>query len=193
MLIPMHTTGTQLSDDALAQRRRLGHDRFDEVWDGVLHMVPPATAWHQLLGSELLIVLSPIVRPLGLRILYEAGLFDPIAGLANYRQPDVAVVDPRFLSERGIEGRAELVVEILSPNDESRAKLPFYARHQTQEVWIIDPTPRTVEVFALRGDDYVAVSADPHGVTRSPRFELDLTTLPGPLLGISWPGGHAEI
>ena len=23
------------------ERARLGHDRMDEMWDGVLHMVPP--------------------------------------------------------------------------------------------------------------------------------------------------------
>lgn len=28
----------------LEERRRLGHDRFDEVWDGVLHVVSLAVA-----------------------------------------------------------------------------------------------------------------------------------------------------
>jgi len=31
-------------EELLAERRRKGHDRFDEVWEGVLHMLPPPSS-----------------------------------------------------------------------------------------------------------------------------------------------------
>jgi hypothetical protein len=36
----------------LDERRRLGLDRRDEMWDGVLHVVPPPKDAHQSLGAE---------------------------------------------------------------------------------------------------------------------------------------------
>jgi Uma2 family endonuclease len=39
---------------------------------------------------------------------------------------------------------AALVMEIVSPGDESWEKLPFYAKHGVDEVLIVDPQERTV-------------------------------------------------
>jgi Uma2 family endonuclease len=136
----------------LEDRRRKGLDRRDEVWDGVIHVVPPAGSRHNLTSRSLLLALLPVAQRLGLEILYETGVFDPPKGNKNFRVPDLVVVAPPKLSDRGIEGRAELVIEILSPNDESRDKLPFYARVGVREVWLVHPITRAVEVFALVGD-----------------------------------------
>lgn len=189
----MHAVIVAPPEHMLEERRRLGHDRFDEVWDGVLHMVPPPTSHHQLLGTELIATLVPLARGLGLRVIHEAGLFDPIAGERNYRQPDVMVIDPARISRRGIEGRAELVIEILSPDDESRQKLPFYAKHGTQEVWLIEPETRAVEVYVLRGDTYFAVAPEPDGSVRAPRLGLVLRTVAGPKLRLEWADGNTEV
>lgn len=176
----------------LEQRRRNGWDRHDEVWDGVLHLVPPPTSFHQGLGTELVLVLSPIAKALGLRVFCGIGLFDPIQGEANFRQPDVVVADPKYITRRGIEGRAELVVEILSPRDESRDKLPFYAHHGCQEVWLVDPETRAFEVYVLRGGTYFAATPTRAGVVEAPRLGLELETTDGKLR-IGWADGSAEI
>jgi Uma2 family endonuclease len=138
-----------IPESMLEERRRLGHDRFDEVWDGVLHMVPPASVQHMRLETELENALQKIVSPRGLHVVHEAGLYDPATpGHKNYRQPDVMIFAAAYVSDRGVEGRAELVIEIVSPNDESRQKLPFYAAIGVKEVWLLDPRARTVEVFS---------------------------------------------
>src|SRR5262245_25801515 len=41
----------QVSDAELEQRRRRGLDRFDEMWDGVLHMAPSPLYEHQRMVS----------------------------------------------------------------------------------------------------------------------------------------------
>ena len=78
----------------LEERRKKGWDRFDEVWDGVLHMVPPPGGFHQALGADLHNVLFPLADRMGLSLLYNTGLF---RREDDFRQPDLAVIDPKFL------------------------------------------------------------------------------------------------
>jgi Uma2 family endonuclease len=176
----------------LEQRRKRGDDRHDEVWDGVLHMAPQPTSWHQLVKADLLHVLRPFADARGLRVATELAVFDPVKGETNYRAPDMSVVDPRYLTRRGVEARAELVIEVLSPEDESRDKFPFFAACGIPEVWLIDPETRVAEVYVLRGSTYFAV-VDSDGTVRAPLFQLELRTIEGPKLRISWRDGHAEI
>lgn len=143
--------------EVLQWRRKSGTDLFDEVWDGVLHMVPPPTLHHQHFGARLLRALGPVADRLGLLAVYETGLFEPDADPQNYRIPDVMITRPEHGTDRGIEGPAELVVELLSPNDESRDKLPFYAQMGAREVWIIDPETRAFEVYATVDGESVRV------------------------------------
>jgi Uma2 family endonuclease len=49
---------------------------------------------------------------------------------------------------------AALVVEIVSPDDESWQKLPFYAAHQVDEMLIVDPAERAVHWLTLTGGEY---------------------------------------
>ncbi|HVE87525.1 MAG TPA: Uma2 family endonuclease, partial [Myxococcales bacterium] len=74
--------------ELLEDRRRKGLDRFDEVWEGVLHMVPPPSRWHQELEGELLVVLGPLARRRGLGCVHDAGLF---RSDQDYREPDLMV------------------------------------------------------------------------------------------------------
>jgi hypothetical protein len=52
---------------------------------------------------------------------------------------------------------AAVVVEILSPDDESWQKLPFYDEHHVDDVLLVDPTERTVTWLALRNGEYERV------------------------------------
>ena len=186
----MHAVIVDPPEHMLEERRRLGHDIRDEVWDGVLHMVPQPTFAHQLLAGDLNHALWPLARAAGLLTVPELGLY---GSERNYRVPDLMVVDPARAQERGIEARAEIAIEILSPGDESRAKLPFFAQHGTQEVWLIEPVTRTVEVYTLRGQTYFAIAPEADGSVRAPRLGLVLRTVAGPKLRIEWPDGNTEI
>jgi Uma2 family endonuclease len=166
-------------------RRALGQDRFDEVWDGVLYMVPPPTGRRAAAGMSLLRALLPIADSLGLDVFYGAGLFDPhVPGYEDYRVPDLAVFDRRHRSDRGIEGAAHLVIEILSPRDASREKLPFYARVGVREVWLVDPALPSVEVHVCAPDGTtLAQRADARGRIAAPALELEVEPT-GPALRV---------
>lgn len=49
---------------------------------------------------------------------------------------------------------AALVVEIISPDDESWQKLGFCAEHHVEEVLFVDPAERTVTWLALHDGEY---------------------------------------
>ncbi len=177
----------------LEERRRNGVDHRDEVWDGVLHVVPPASPRHQKFEFDLESVLLPLVVARGLEIFHESGVYERIGDTRSYRTPDLVVTEPRYLSERGIEARAEIVVEILSPDDESRKKFEFYARCGIQELWIVHPITRAIEVHVLRGGTYAEQPAAPDGTIAAPRLGLALCAVTGPKLRITWADGSAEI
>lgn len=160
----------------LEERRRLGHDKKDEVWDGELHMVPPPASRHGRVQADLVAALHAIARRRRLVVYVETGLFDPIKGLDDYRVPDIIVARPEDVSERGAEA-AELVVEVLSPYDESRKKFDFYAARGVKEYWLVNPSPRAIEIYELRGGEYADVTAG----GRSPLLGIDVTVGDGVL------------
>ncbi len=132
----------------IEERRRLGLDKHDEVWDGVIHMVPSASRIHQRVQLKLAGALTPIVRRRGLDMFLDFDLMDPVKGEKDFRQPDITIVDPAHTTERATQRNAHVAIEILSPYDESRHKIAFYARQQVQEIWLLDVRLGTIEVYA---------------------------------------------
>ncbi len=147
-------------ESLLDERRRLGLDVFDEVWEGVLHMVPPPSGEHQRLGSELIAVFLRAAKRHGLIASHETGLF---AADDDYRVPDLIASLPGNCSKRGVDGTAELAVELRSPGDESYEKLPWYAARGVIEMLIVDLTTRRFELYRNDGGTAVAVVPEADG------------------------------
>ena len=45
-------------------------------------------------------------------------------------------------------------MEVVSPDDETWQKLPFYAAHDVEEILIVDPEKRSVQWLALADGSY---------------------------------------
>ncbi len=135
----------------LMERRRIsGIDRMDEVWEGVLHMVPAPTGPHSYLGQQLAEQLAGPARAAGLvPAMHQFNLGESIH---DFRVPDGAL--HREIPRGLWFPTAALVVEIVSPGDESWNKLPFYAAHHVDEVLIVDPSERTVHWLGLADGEY---------------------------------------
>lgn len=177
----------------LEERRRMGLDRRDEVWNGVLHVVPPASFAHQRFESDLEAVLRRLAERQALLVVHEVGVFHRIGSATDYRVPDLVVLDPQHASARGIEARAEIVIEVLSPDDESRNKFGFYASCGIPEYWLVHPVTRAVEVYVLSHGAYAEQPAAADGTIEAPRLGLQLRVVDGPKLRLSWADGSAEI
>lgn len=159
--------------EPILERRKLsGLDRMDEIWEGVLHMVPAPSHAHGSIEAQLMQQLGPRGRKAGLELIGQSNLGE---GEQDFRVPDCSLHRP------GAHGlwhpTAALVVEIVSPNDESWEKLPFYAEHEVDEVLIVDPQQRSVEWLGLTGGRYEPIA-------RSGLIELGAEELAGAL---DWP------
>ena len=157
------------------------------MWEGELHMVPPPSFEHQRVGSELFLVLGQLAKANGLVPLYDTtGVFRP--GSDNdWRVPDSVFAPLEATSTRGIEGAASLVVEILSPDDETYAKLDWYAEVGVGEALVIDPHTRRVELFANRDGRMIPV--EPAVIEC---LGVRAETVDG-MLRLTWDGGTADI
>ncbi len=136
--------------DALKERRRVsGLDRFDEIWNGVLHMVPAPSYGHASVEVQLMRLLGSYADAAGLELIGQSNLGE---GEHDFRVPDGALHRP------GAGGvwlhTAALVIEIVSPGDETWQKLPFYAAHRVDEVLIVDPQEHAVHWLGLAGGEY---------------------------------------
>jgi Uma2 family endonuclease len=156
----------------LDRRRRLGQDLFDEVWEGVLHMNPAPSGRHAQIEAHLLALLREPARAAGLTVTGQFNLGD---SEHDYRVPDGGL--HRDFTDRIFYPTAGLVIEIVSPGDESWAKLEFYASHGVEELLIVDPQERTVSWLQLEGGEY-------RHRKRSQLLELDATEL---LSQLDWP------
>jgi Uma2 family endonuclease len=147
-------------ESLLDERRRQGLDVFDEIWEGVLHLVPPPSGDHQRLELELGSVFLAAAKRHGLVASNETGLF---AADDDYLVPDIVVSRRDNCSERGVDGTAELVVELRSPGDESYEKLPWYAARGVTEMLVVDPATRRFELYRSHRGAAVAVAPDDDG------------------------------
>lgn len=130
----------------LDQRRALGLDRYDEVWEGEYHVAPDPHGRHGDVAYQLVVLLHPRAGLAGLRGSDPLNLGTP----NNYRVPDQA-----YLRQRAREvwnPGAAIVVEVTSPGDESYAKFDFYHRLGVEEILVVDPLRHAVEWYQ-RGDD----------------------------------------
>lgn len=132
----------------IEQRRALGQDRHDEVWEGVYHMTPAPSARHAFVDEELAVVLHPYAR--------AAGLFG--SGVFNLGEPDDYRVPDRGYHRQRLDAvwvrTAAIAVEITSPGDETYEKFAFYSTHGVDEILVADPAGCVVRMWRLAGDNY---------------------------------------
>jgi Uma2 family endonuclease len=156
----------------LARRRALDQDRSDEVWEGDYHVVPAAHPRHGYVDRTLGRLLGPPADAAGLigTSEFNLGVQD------DYRVPDAGY--HRTMPSDVWVPTAAIVVEIVSPGDETWAKFDFYAGHGVDEICVADPQRRQIRWFLLAEAQYQEAPASPLlGVTTT---ELEA--------GIDWPG-----
>jgi Uma2 family endonuclease len=135
-----------------ADRAASDGDQYDEVWEGVYVVTPLPNNDHQELVFEFVSILGEVVRRAGMgQVFPGVNLSDRDAGWEqNYREPDVAV----FLRQTKAvncgthwRGAADFLVEIISPGERTRDKIPFYTRIGVVELLIVDREPWTLELY----------------------------------------------
>ncbi len=141
----------------LEDRRAIGADRHDEVWDGVYVVPPIADNEHQQIGARLTSIYDYVLGwSQTCQIRLGTNVSDQAHGWRkNYRCPDVAVFLARTKARNKRThwlGGPDHAVEVISPDDRTRDKLPFYEKVGTREVLLVDRDPWALELYRLRSN-----------------------------------------
>ncbi len=150
-----------------------------QLIEGDLIMAPAPNRFHQDISGNLQYLLRAYLEEHPIGKLYAAPL-DVFLDEVNVYQPDlVFVAKARFaiLRDAGIVGAPDLIVEILSPGTEHldrKAKVRVYARSGVAELWLVDPTEKTVQLYDLMADAAHPTAAFPLKSSLSSRIFPEL-------------------
>jgi Uma2 family endonuclease len=151
-----------------------GEERYAEWVDGEVIYMRPVSDKHQFVSGFLLSLIRFFVETENLGVL----LFDPFqmktAPHLNGRAPDILFVANENLArikKNYLEGPADLVIEIISPESRSPdrgEKFYEYEEGGVPEYWLIDPIRKQAEFYHL-GEDriYHTMSVDEQGIFHS--------------------------
>ena len=151
-------------DRLIAERKRLGIDRHDEVWEGTYVIPSPPSNDQQQLLSDLGDVLREVVKKGGLGKSYPGvNVSDRRKKWEhNFRCPDHVVV---LHNSKAIDCDThfylgpDFLVEVESPGDDTEEKVPFYGKIGVRELLIIHRDRRTLRLLRHDGTELVEVKA----------------------------------
>ena len=144
----------------------LPEDLRVELIDGEFYLLSAPRTIHQRLLMEISYQLSSYVRsnngscevlfaPLDVRLVEDEH---------TVVQPDIVVVcDPSKITEKGVNGAPDLVLEVLSPSSKRKdmlLKTAKYMKAGVREYWIVDPDQKRVLIYHQDGG-FIPVIYDP--------------------------------
>lgn len=119
-----------------------------EILEGEHHVTPVPSSIHQGVVTRLIFFFHLQVRG---GFVYTSPI-DVLLSRFSIVEPDICFVGEERLSlvsERGIEGAPDIVVEILSPSTarvDETTKRQIYAKYGVGEYWLVDTVRGTVRV-----------------------------------------------
>ncbi len=131
-----------------------------EVVENQLYMSPAPNRKHQQLAAVLFRRLAAHIEQEKLGESYFAPIDVFIEPNRNALQPDIVFVSNKnfsTLSDRGIEGAPDLVIEILSKGNaehDTIKKKTVYERCGVKELWYVDPMKKHAYGFVLKKGKY---------------------------------------
>jgi Uma2 family endonuclease len=142
---------------------------------------------HQRIQMFLRTLVNLFLNITGLGEILSAGTPMRISEQQPAREPDLMVVlveNRERIREKWLEGRADVVVEIVSPESSIRDRCDKFAEYEmagVPEYWLIDPVRRDANFWTLNADgNYEACPLDEQGRLTSsvlPGFALDPAVL----------------
>ena len=177
----------EVPEHILRERRISGADQWDEVWEGVLHMVPPPNVEHQDLEWHIETWLRRFwvssVRKN--KVYHQVALSPDQDWVHNYRTPDIVLFTSthlKFLRPTYCHGPCTVAVEVRSPNDETHEKFDFYAQLAVPEIWVIDRDSKKPEIHILDSGKYREQTTDSDGWLLSQAVNVMLAQVENSLL-----------
>jgi len=146
-------------------------DTYAEWVDGEVVMMSPASSRHQQVVVFLGTLLNLYVQARGLGTVLIAPFLMKLPGSA--REPDILFIArdrTGAIQHTHLEGPADLVVEVVSPDSRTRdrrEKLREYQGAGVREYWLIDPEREKAEFYVLGPSGEYAPAPVRHGRVES--------------------------
>lgn len=166
----------EVPDELIRERRRQDIDKYDEMWEGELHMGPLPSWEHQGIDLGLAFFFKMHWMDLGEGTFRQhVGVKPPetpdvdLAGVkvpSSFRGPDQAFLLKGHESRvQGgwIVGAPDAVIEIRSPGDETYKKFPFFHRLGVPEVIVVQRDTKAVEIYTRGEAEYERLPTQPDG------------------------------
>ena len=166
-------------------------ERVELIKGKIFRMSPAPNRFHQEISGEIFNTLKNFLR--GKPCKVYAAPFDvrlprnthDDKKVLTVLQPDICVIcDPAKLDSRGCIGAPDLVVEILSPGNNTRDmknKYEAYEEAEVKEYWVVSPQDQTFIVHTLVNGRFVLspvkVAGDVVTSAALPGISIDLTDL----------------
>ncbi len=142
-----------------------------QLINGELIMSPAPSPNHQRVSRKLFKIIDKATQGVG-ELFYSP--IDLYIDEKNVFQPDLVYLSEKnkqHLTARGIEGSADLVVEIISPSNsytDRNQKKNSYLKFGINEYWIVDPANKTIEIYTPpTGGDVPVLYLSESGVVKS--------------------------
>jgi Uma2 family endonuclease len=162
----------------------------NEVLDGIAYVrdPPSPSRLHQEIVGEIYRQVTnslqdmrarAYVAPFDVRLPKHGDADDQIDTVV---QPDVLIVcDLHKVDDRGVRGAPDWIAEVLSPSTatyDRTSKQSVYERAGVPELWLVDPTARTVTIYRIGAGGYT------HPVVLGLVGQTAITAVPG--ISIDW-------
>ncbi len=160
-------------------------DTWAEWVDGEVIVLTPASRRHQELADFLTQVLGIFVKQQGLGVTLSAPFQMKTGPKLPGREPDLLFVAREHLDrlrETYLDGPADLVIEIVSPESRLRDRGEKFAEYEmggVREYWLIDGEEKRADFYVLQEGRYERHKADKQGIYRS-------QVVPGFWLKVDW-------
>jgi Uma2 family endonuclease len=134
--------------------------------------IPPASDEHDDLDLWLSTLIRMFIEEHDLGVIRH-NIFVRFASQRRRRVPDLFFVRSDrvgLLKPTYLDGSPDLIIEIISPDSQSRDRREKYRDYEkagVREYWIIDPLSKTVEAYALDGRKFRLIEEDADGGIRS--------------------------
>jgi Uma2 family endonuclease len=152
----------------------LDEDTWAEWVDGGVTMLSPASDRHQNIADFLITILRLYVESHELGWVRSAPFLMRLPEVPSGREPDILFVRTERMSlvqPTYLDGPADLVIEIVSPESISRDRGDKFIEYEAagvMEYWLLDPERRQAEFYRLGEDGrYHFALPDAAGVYRS--------------------------
>jgi Uma2 family endonuclease len=157
----------ELKQISIQEFRQMDFDDFDDAYyeliNGYIMKKSAPRPQHQRISMKLSIQLGIFVRENKLGELFAFPI-DVFLDDFNAFQPDLVFIpteNQRFITDDGIIGVPDLIIEIISPSSVLRDRIDkknVCERLKVKEYWIIDPQNQEIEIYSVQNGRYELLS-----------------------------------